>query len=157
MSGHDETSLPPEEEEAKHPPTPAPPHFVQSSAGKPAVAFQTTHPQPGLPGFSGPSVASDAEETMTPPLPKRSGAPTPDAQSAPPPRPAGDPAPRDGERSSTGSPLPPLTNGTSATDSARPTGPRHAAPQPPWHAATYGTPETGLPEAERTVANGSGP
>ena len=75
MSGHDETFLPPEEGEAKHPPTPAPPHFGRSSAGTPAVAFLTTPTQPGSPGFAGPSVASEAEETMTPPLPKRSGAP----------------------------------------------------------------------------------
>jgi hypothetical protein len=162
MSGHDETFLPPEEEGAKHPPTPAPPNFGQSSAGKPAVVFQSTDTQPGFPVFSGPSMASDAEETMTPPPPKRPGAPTPGAQSTPPP--VGNPAPGDGERSSTDFPPPPigpLANGTPpsgpATDSARPTGPRHAAPQPQWTSAPYSGPEAEVPEAERTVANGSGP
>ena len=160
MSGHDETFPPPEEGGAKHPPTPAPPHFGQSSAGKPEVVFQTTDTQPGLPGFPGPSMASDAEETMTQPPSKRSGATTPHAHSTPPSRPAGNPAPRDGERSTTDLPpssSTPLANGTPPPGPARPAGPRHAAPQSPWTAASHRGPETETPEAERTVANGSSP
>lgn len=138
MSGHDETFLPPGEGEANHPPTPAPPNFGQSSAGKPAVVFQSADTQPGSPVFSGPSMASDAEETMTPPLPKRPGAPTPDAQSTPPSPPAGNPAPGEGG---------------SSTDLPPPPGPRHAAPSPSWSAAPQGRPESEVPEAEQTVAN----
>src|SRR5690348_10076356 len=86
MSGHDETFLPPQGEEEKLLPTPprhAPPHFGQGSATKrPSVVFQTGDTQPGTPDSSGSSVASDAEETMTPPSP-RPGAPTPDAHQTP--------------------------------------------------------------------------
>jgi hypothetical protein len=166
MSGHDETFLPPEEGEAKlppYPPTPAPPHFGQSSAEKPAVVFQTTDTQPGFPVFSGPSAASDAEETMTPQPPKRSGAPTPDAQPTPP-QPAGDATPRNGEGTpgtSRDFPTPPVANGTPPTGpvSERTSTGRHAAPPPQWTPPPppYGTPDSELPEAERTVANGTGP
>lgn len=56
-----------------HPPTAAPPHFGQGSTASPSVVFQTA--DTGV--FSESSVASDAEETMTPPLPKRPGATAP--------------------------------------------------------------------------------
>jgi hypothetical protein len=98
MSGHDETFVPPDEGEAKlppHPPAHAPPNFGQSSvAGKPSVVFQTADTQPGIRAFSGSSVASDAEETMTPPPPKRPGAATPDAQHATNPNEAADGPPQ---------------------------------------------------------------
>ncbi|MGH3376159.1 MAG: hypothetical protein ACRDP6_15605 [Actinoallomurus sp.] len=80
MSGHDDTFLPPDGEDAKlapYPPTPAPPHFGQGPAEEPS---QTADTRPGHHVFSGSSVASDVEETMTPPPPQRPGDPAPDAQ-----------------------------------------------------------------------------
>jgi hypothetical protein len=186
MSGHDETFLPPDGEDAKlppHPPTPAPPHFGQASAGEPSVAFQTADTQPGNQVFSGASVASDDEETMTPPLPKRPGGPTPDVQN-PATAPYGT-APRNGDpvtpseaaRRPIDFPPPPLgplasnarsadaertiTHGPGARDDAygtfAPGTPPYATPVssvPP-----YGSPapDDPLPEAERTVADASGP
>src|SRR5690349_4391784 len=83
MSGPDETFVPPEEEEEKpppHPPTPAPPHFGRGSGvGQPSVVFQPNDTRPSVPISSRTSVASDAEETMTPHHPKRPGTHTPDA------------------------------------------------------------------------------
>jgi hypothetical protein len=145
MSGHDETSLPPDGGEVNpppQPPRPAPPNFGRSSAaGGPPVVFQTTDTQQGIPAFSDPSVASDAEETMTPPRPQRPGAPMPDAhQQTPAPHESAG-TPTENERTTTG--------GTS---------PRDAAPAesgtPPYGTPGQGVPPYGtpVPEAERTVA-----
>jgi hypothetical protein len=91
MSGRDETFVPPDlngTEPPPYPPTPAPPSFGQSApAEEPLVVFQAADAPPGVRNFSGPSVAPDAEETMTPP-PPRPGTPVPDAEktmTAPPP------------------------------------------------------------------------
>jgi hypothetical protein len=146
MSGHDETSLPPDAEEGNpppQPPRPAPPNFGQSSAaGRPPVVFQTTDTQQGIPAFSDPSVASDAEETMTPPRPQRPGAPMPDAhQQTPTPHEAVAGTPTEPERTTTG--------GTSPRD-ATPAGPG----TPPYGTPGQGVPPygTSIPEAERTIA-----
>ncbi len=130
-----------------HPPTPAPPHFGQSSTDKPAVVFPTADSQPGIPVPSGSSVASDAEEIMTPPLPQRPGGPTPDAQPTP---------PTDETAPATGTPLPGQDR----------VGPPDFPPPPLGPLAQdarsyeYGFPPPtgfGYPEAERTVASGPPP
>jgi hypothetical protein len=161
MSGHDETFVPPDEGGAKLPPQPpthAPPNFGQSSvAGKPSVVFQTADTQPGASVFSGSSVASDAEETMTPPPPKRPGAATPDAQQTANPHEAADGTPPDAP--GTGAHAAPHRHATTDFRS-RPRGPQaeqtiadtspYSSPTPE---APYGP---SAPEAERTVAEGTG-
>jgi hypothetical protein len=167
MSGHDETSLPREEGEANpppQPPRPAPPNFGQgSAAGTPPVVFQTTDTQQGVPAFSEPSVASDAEETMTPPRPQRPGGPTPDAHPTPNPHEAAAGAPTEGDRTTAGSGTPPYGMPVPEAERTVAEGglPRDEAPHPgvpptpgpgsPWYATpTDGAP---LPEAERTVTD----
>ena len=159
MSGHDETFLPPDGEEAKlppHPPTHAPPNFGQSSmTGKPSVVFQTADTQPGASVFSGSSVASDAEETMTPPPSQRPGAATPDAQRTANPHEAADGTPPNGAAPVTAptqprAAMPPPTS----PPSPRPADDRrHPALRLADAEAPYGTP---VPEAERTVTDGTG-
>jgi hypothetical protein len=168
MSGHDETSLPREEGESNpppQPPRPAPPNFGRgSAAGTPPVVFQTTDTQQGVPASSEPSVASDAEETMTPPRPQRPGGPTPDAdQKTPTPHEAAAEAHTQSDRTTAGPATPPygvpvpdaertVAEGRLPRDEAtRPGVPPIPGPGAPW----YGTPADGapLPEAERTVTD----
>lgn len=82
MSGRDDTSAPPDRngvEPEPHPPTPAPPSFGRSTSGaEPSVVFQAADAPPDVRTDPGPSVAHDAEETMTPP-PQHPGASVPDA------------------------------------------------------------------------------
>jgi hypothetical protein len=125
--------------------------------GKPSVVFQTADTQPGASVFSGSSVASDAEETMTPPPSQRPGAATPDAQHTANPPEAADGTPPDGATPSNGAHAAPGRHAT--TDfPAQPRDPQteekiagpYASPTPE---APYGSP---VPEAERTVADGTG-
>jgi hypothetical protein len=81
MSGHDDTFVPPEREDGTAPPYPprhAPPHFGRGPAGQPSAAYQAAGTQ-GAGAVPGSSVASDAEETMTPPL-HRNGDPPSETQ-----------------------------------------------------------------------------
>ncbi len=83
MSGRDDTSMPPDKdgvEPEPHPPTPAPPSFGRGASGaEPSVVFQAADAPPDARANPGPSVAHDAEETMTPP-PQHPGASVPDAE-----------------------------------------------------------------------------
>jgi hypothetical protein len=160
MSGPDETFLPPEEGGEKlppHPATPAPPNFGQSSAGTPAVVFQTSDTQPGMPAFSGSPPASDAEETMTPPLPKRSGPSAPDGRPTTPPQDSDTSGAAPHDSASSGSapqgaasagPGAHVPNGTTPHGSVAP-GPVNGFPPPPGSQADGAS----VPEAERTAAD----
>lgn len=150
MSGRDETFVPPEGEITEpppYPPTPAPPSFGHSApAEEPLVTFQAADVPPGIRVFSGPPVASDAEETMTPP-PPRPGAPVPDAQKTTtmPPPPYGPAA---------GDPPPGIPYGAMPPHAAQPFPPdaeRTVAdvPKPDTEATRTGV---GTPGAERTMA-----
>src|SRR3954452_15887244 len=141
MSGHDDTSVPPAREDAElppHPPRHVPPHFGQGATGQPSAAHHTADTPPGAEAVPGSSVASDAEETMTPPLHDRTGGPPPGAQ---PPGPASYDPTASPETAGAPNTPPPFTAGP------------YQAGEPPYGPFTAESP---APEAERTVTDEPG-